>query len=111
MLLTLSCGDVHNTTFTSESGIPLYVSSTPPPSSSLSRLFLFLRLHLLLRLRPRATTTILKYVSDDPQLEINERFTVVGEIEWGAFGPATFRIGGLEIKSDVFMARHGVGGR
>ncbi|KAG6328405.1 hypothetical protein ID866_10684 [Astraeus odoratus] len=63
MLLTLSSENVCNTTFTSEAGHPLYVSSTP---------FRF----------GKWTTTINKYVSDDFQLEWDERFEVLCQIRW-----------------------------
>lgn len=92
MLLTLSSENVRNTTFTSDTGQPLYVCSTP---------FFF----------GRWTTKIRKYVSDDFQLEMKDRFEVVGKIGWSVFGSAVFRIGGKDLRSDSFLRRHGITGR
>ncbi|KAI5991707.1 hypothetical protein F5J12DRAFT_467102 [Pisolithus orientalis] len=92
MLLTLSSENVRNATFMSDTGQPLYVSSTP---------FRF----------GRWTTKISKYVSDDFQLQMEDRFEAVGKIRWPIFGSAMFRIGGKDLRSDSFLRRHGITGR
>ncbi|KIM52759.1 hypothetical protein SCLCIDRAFT_140520 [Scleroderma citrinum Foug A] len=88
MLLTLSSENVRSTIFTCASGRPLYVSSTP-------RRFSW-------------TTTIKKYVADDFQLEMKDRFEVAAQIRWRIFCPAKFRIGGKSLRSDSFLTKHGV---
>ena len=84
MLLTLSSKNVHNT---SASGQPLYVSSTPRHFSW--------------------TTTIKKYIADDFQLEMKDRFEVAAQIRWRIFCPAKFRIGGRSLRSDSFLQSMG----
>ncbi|KAL4075094.1 hypothetical protein V8B97DRAFT_1537785 [Scleroderma yunnanense] len=91
MLLTLSSENVRSTTFTSASGQPLYVSSTP--------------------CRFMWPTTIRKYVSDDFQLEMKDRFEVAAQIRWRIFCPPVFRIGGKLLRSDSFLRKQGHTGR
>lgn len=92
MLLTLSSENVRSATFTSASGQPLYVSSTPS--------------HFMW-----TTTFIKKYVSDDFQLEMKDRFEVAAKIKWRMLFPSKFRVGGKSLKPDSFLTKSGFTGR
>ncbi|KAG1836859.1 hypothetical protein F4604DRAFT_1660508 [Suillus subluteus] len=93
MQLTLSTEHVRNTIITNEQGQVIYKTETP---------------FQLLGVR---TTTIWKVKPNDDQHHMQDRFDVLGEIEWHTFASSKFRCGGTEVETKEFIPKRGLLGR